>query len=423
MFSALSFVLVLQLNACVPATSPNSSGALPSTAPASSATSPLPETQLFSKALSRRDLDPAAVNQDAAVPSAVPTPAPLAAPTAVPMAAPGAYGSGYGDISSVVSPYGYGYSSYFGGTFNQYEPLRAEELTYPGNASRNLQTVYDETVQPMLQEWDSAARLLETRGNTRPDQPERIYVPGVTDTMDSPREFKAYWIFRFASSPRKETLSIYINPQETLAYRTLYGEPDLALQKAQVSSERAIEIARAAFKDPETRVVSESSSSAWLPYPVPSRDPNFRVIYDLPTDLNWRTQLFQQGPRLVYSLSFDWQTTRKALGIPEIVVSPVPTAMPTPEPTALPSSPEDPNATPFPLVTPTPFAYCAGNADEVNRVYLSGSISIDAQTGAVLNISRPMYYDSGNNGSYGCAYGGAYSTGESYPLPSATADI
>lgn len=144
MLSVLSFVLVLQLNACTPVTLPNSSGTLPSSVPVSSTASPLPELQLFSKALSRRDLDTAAMRQETAVPSAVPTPA------------PGAYGSGYDDIS-VASPYGYGYTPYFGGTFNQYEPLRAEELTYPGNASRNLQTVYDETVLPMLQEWDSAA--------------------------------------------------------------------------------------------------------------------------------------------------------------------------------------------------------------------------------------------------------------------------
>lgn len=436
-----SIAVIAQLNACTPTTQPNSPNVLQANTAGQTL---LTEAQIFQRALSKRDIETSVVTNSSteassgSAGSSVSIPAaPMPAPSAAPSAMPFPMGD---DISAITPSSGYGYTSpgygYFpGGDFNTYVPLRAEELKYAGNTATNLQTVYKQTLMPMLQEWDSTARLLEARGNTRPEHPEYIDLPD--DNSLSPRQFKANWVFRFSSSVRKETLTVYINSEETLAYRIVYGEPSLDIQKVTITSDKALEIAKAAFKNK-----SENGSDRIdrdQPMASSTMDPSARVFYDLPQDLNWRTVLTQQGGRLVYTLSFDWQTTRTALGLTKIEMpTPVPTPVDTPRPQVTPTPTADyPVAEPYPypMTTPPPGAYyCGGPVDE--SVYLSGYITLDAMSGKVLSLNRPVYYDNQYNSGYGCAYGG-YGYGGSYgygtiypdgyagptPLPSATSDI
>lgn len=387
-YALVSFALSLQLfSACTPPTSPDK---VP--APQVSATPTVSEDALFDSALSRTPLDAGDVlssgsaaptpavgtGASAGVPTGFPMPAPSAAPTARPF--PGAdISAGYG---------GYGGYGYFSGNFDQYVALRAEQLRYPGSEANDLQTVYRDRVQSILAEWDPNARLVESRGQSRPnpDQPEYIYLPG--DQGNETITFNAHWVLKFVSTPRKETLDIYINPTESRAYRVIYGQPELDLNILQISTSQAIETAKAAF-------ASRSQPDYTVnPDPNAPADPQRTIIYDLPSDLNWQTHLLQQGSRLIYALNFNYTTSRKALNLPVPPAIPSSMSMPTASPTDAPNTeprPEvTPTPTPMPMATPLPIS-CYGSAEET--IYLSGSISIDAVSGEVISLNRPVYYD------------------------------
>lgn len=424
-YALLSFAFTLQLlSACTPTvTAPNGTAQ-----PQPSASAPA-EDALFDSALSREEVDTAAaVNSGGASapvnPSGTPASAPGAYPMPEPSAAPSAYpypAPGMNDIS-VGYPGGYypGYGS-FSGDFNHYVAIKAERITYPGSDADDLQGVYQARVQTILNEWDPSARLIESRGqsNPSPDQPEYIYLPDAPG--NEPIQFNARWVFQFSSTARKETLNIYINGEETRAYRVIYGQPAIELNKVGVSSTQAIATAKAAF--------ANRSAVNYPVYPAANEpvQPELKVIYELPENLNWRVHLTQQGSTLVYALSFNYTTTRKALNLP---VS-VPTASPSIEP-SLP--PEDPatgtEPSPFPLVTPTPLpggCYGYGYGTPEDTIYLSGSISIDAVSGEVLNLNRPVYYDyystPGPCAPYATPYPDAYPSAYPSVYPSAASDI
>ncbi len=424
-YALLSLAFTLQLfSACTPAvTSPNGTPQPQVSAPAPA------EDTLFDSALSREEVDTAAavnsggasapVNPSgtpASAPSAYPMPEPSAAPSAYPYPAPG-----INDISAGY-PGGYypGYGS-FSGDFNHYVAIRAERITYPGSNADDLQGVYQARVQTILNEWDPSARLIESRGqsNPDPDQPEYIYLPDASG--NEPLQFNARWVFQFSSTARKETLNIYINGEETRAYRVIYGQPAIELNKAEVSSTQAIATAKAAF--------ANRSAVNYPVYPAANEpvQPERKVIYELPENLNWRVNLTQQGNSLVYALSFNYTTTREALNLPATS----PTASPSVEPSLSPEDPA-PEASPFPMVTPTPLpgdCYTYGIPEET--VYLNGSISIDAVSGEVLNLNRPVYYDyysmQGPCVPYATPYPGAYPSvyPSVYPsaYPSAASDL
>lgn len=409
-YALLSLAFSLQLlSACNPAvTNPNSTPE-----PQVSASAPA-EENLFDSALSREEVDTAAAVNSGGVsspvnPSGVPASAPSAYPMPEPSAAPSAYpypGPGMNDISAAYPGRYYpGYGAY-SGDFNQYVAIKAERITYPGSNADDLQGVYQARVQTILNEWDPNARLIESRGqsNPDPDQPEYIYLPDAPG--NEPIQFNARWVFQFSSTARKETLNIYINGDETRAYRVIYGQPSIELNKAEVSSVQAIATAKAA--------VANRSAVDYPVYPAANESvqPELKVIYELPENLNWRVNLTQQGNTLVYALSFSYATTRAALNLP--------TASPT-------ASPE---ASPFPMVTPTPMpggCYGYGYASPEEIIYLSGSISIDAVSGEVLNLNRPVYYDYYNTPSpcapYATPYPNAYPSVYPSVYPSTASDL
>lgn len=425
LFFLASLATVLILNACTatlpPAAQPNTLDRLQES---TANPSLLAESALFKQALSQRDLEVSTL-----LPQGSPFPDnddPIPGPSAVPTTSPNeAYGNTpvpFASVAPSAMPFpmpgnsapAYGY--FPGGDFNTYLPFRAEELRYAGNASSNLQAVYAQAITPIIQEWDSNARLLEARGNTRSDALEPISLPGTMfdATESSSRQFKANWVFRFASSPRKETLTLYVNAEETLVYRMVYAAPSLPIEKATLTSEKALEIAKAAFKKREDRSVPNMPPDM-PPDGVPSMNPQRHVFYDLPQDLNWRTNLVQQDGKLVYIFSFGFETTRTALGLSK----PLPSPLSTPQPTNTPNI----GSSPYPLVTPTPgdVSYYCGESYVNNRVYLSGSASIDAMSGKVLVLSHPIYYDEVWRD--GCSYGTGYIdgyVGEPYPRSSAS---
>lgn len=331
----------------------------------------------------------------------------------IPMTAPSAAASaipGMSDISSSVrysSPYGGGYYPFTsGGDFNSYVPVQAEENIFAGSNSTELLDVHTQTILPMLKEWDAQARLVESRGNTAPGNaynPSLEYVSIPALGNEQPMMMRPAWIFRYASTPRKETLTIYVMQKETRAYRVSWSEPNIDLTQVKVTVAKAQEIARQAIAD-----TTEKPGYPVYPESAQYLNANSKIIYSVPSDLNWNVSLSQQGKQLSYNLNFSYREDIAKPGVPVAMPSSQPsggfiitqvTESPLPSPTGSPTS--NPNESPVPTVTPTPMPSPTGSTlpfpdclpDYARYIYISGYVSIDAVSGKILNLNRPVRYD------------------------------
>lgn len=308
-----------------------------------------------------------------------------------------------GGRAGISLPYPY----YGGGEFNNYVPVMAEENIFAGNGSGEILGIYRESVLPLLQQWDAQARLIESRGDTQPglkdpNSYEYVYVPGVT--VDQPMQIRPDWVFRFASSTRKETLNVYVTAKETRVYRVVWSEPDIAIARVNLPVSKAVSIARGA-------IANRSSEPGYPVYPDASAQlgNNATTVYDLPAQLNWSVTLGQQGDQLVYYLSANYAEafgqpgvvvvpspypggSTPAVGIAkDTVVSPQPAAPPVqPMPEASPSPKPSPEPTAMPTTLPTamPTPVCV----LPSYVYLYAAVNIDAVSGKILSVNRPVRY-------------------------------
>jgi hypothetical protein len=294
------------------------------------------------------------------------------------------------------------YPNYGGGEFNQFLAVMAEESLFPGNPSRDLSSIYEQSILPVLRQWDLNARLLESRGNTQPDlkDPNRyeyIYVPGLT--AEKQLQLRPDWIFRFASTPRKETLTFYVTPQETRVYRVVWSEPNILIGKVKISVNQAVTLARQALSD-------RNSQADYPVYPMAGAEvgANNTIIYDLPENLNWSVTLGQQGEQILYYLSANYT---EAYGQPGVMVVPTlnsgsgqtgggvtgsGTVVPT-RSTAPATSPVSAQAPSQPDQSPTTVRPPECQTYYQPYLYLSASASIDAVTGKVLSLNRPVRYN------------------------------
>lgn len=368
---------------------------------------------------------------------------PMAVPSAAATALPG-----MSDISSSVrypSPYGGGYYPFTsGGDFNSYVPVQAEENIFAGSTSTELLDVHAKTILPMLKEWDAQARLVESRGNTAPGNaynPSLEYVSIPALGNEQPMMMRPAWIFRYASTPRKETLTIYVMQKETRAYRVSWSEPNIDLSQVKVTVAKAQELARQAIAD-----TTEKPGYPVYPESAQYLNSNSKIIYTVPSDLNWNVSLSQQGKQLTYNLNFSYREDIAKPGVPVAMPSSQPsgfiitqvTESPLPSPTG--SLTSNPNNSPVPTVTPTPTPMPSptGSArpfpdclpEYARYLYISGYVSIDAVSGKILNLNRPVRYNHYGYYMPDCVVPGTTAMPSPYPsayyavpIPMATSDI
>lgn len=252
---------------------------------------------------------------------------------------------------------------YYGGhDFNQYTIQYAEENIYPG-AQGTLLSVYESTVKGILNEWDASARLIESRAQLNAQDDEYIHLPG---HAGEPQRIRPDFVFRFASTPRKETLNVYVMGNETRVHRMVWGEPQIQIERVQIDSDQAVSIAQQAF-------ASRNDQPGYPVYPTledAQRDRNIEVVYDIPSELQWHVQLNQQSrDQLRYFLNFSYRDT-PSVSRPEVMAASSDQA-------------NSPLATSTIDVAPQEFFY---------QPHLYGSIEIDAITGEIKSLNRPMIY-------------------------------
>lgn len=365
--AVLTLSLVLSLTACN--ASPINSILTQSSSTPTTQTPAKPAGSVFSNALSRRLLPLNSATQGNTSQSGsssqgytspqrgtTPTAAtPVIAPTAGQEATKLVPDLASGVSSRMIMPW------YGGGEFNQYVIQFAEEHIFPASQATTLLKAYESTVKPILAEWDSGARLIESRANfgteNSPDFVEYISLPGRDGESE---QIRPNYIFRFASTPRKETLNIYLLAKETRVHRMVWGEPVIDLKRVKIDSNEAQRIALKAFS-------SQSSKPGYPVYPDQVSDPNMKVIYEIPENPQWQIQLNQQGQdqnRYFVSVSFEVKR------LPQVIASAAPV-------------PEKPGVRCF--VEPNMPEYPSNM-----RVW--GTVELDAATGDIKNLSRPVLY-------------------------------
>lgn len=254
---------------------------------------------------------------------------------------------------------------YYGGSdFNQYVIQYAEESVHKAATGSTLLQVYNQDVKSLLGEWDASARLLESRAQVNGTEDEYIYLPGKDN---EPLKLQPLYVFRFASTPKKETLNIYVLKDAIRVHRMVWGEPVIDIAKVQIDSDKAVEIARKAF-------ANQDPKPGYPVYPDGS-DVNAQVIKDIPSDVRWNLQLNQQSKdNLRYYVNFSF--TKQVQGANPNY--PVPKPEPMAVDTQVTSSPAQNTSRP------------AMPAYYQQQVY--GSAEVDAISGKVLSLNRPVWY-------------------------------
>lgn len=249
---------------------------------------------------------------------------------------------------------------YGGGEFNQYQIQYAEESIHKAATGKSLLEVYNKDVKSLLGEWDTNARMVESRASVNGTDEEWIYLPGKDG---EPVKLNPLYVFRFSSTPKKETLNVYVLKGEIRVHRMIWGEPEIQIEKVKIDSDEALAIARKAF-------ASKSSKPGYPVYPE-TQEPNMKIIYDIPSDLKWNLNLNQQDSKQIrYFLNFSYQKD----GQGGIYPQPVPMPMPLDAATSKEEI----------AVAPMPAMYIE---------YYYGSIEIDAISGAIKSMNRPVFYN------------------------------
>lgn len=267
---------------------------------------------------------------------------------------------------------------YYGGhDFNQYSIQFAEENIYPAAQGNSLVEVFRQSVQPLLREWDSTARLIESRAIVNSLDPEYIQLPG---RSGEPMKILPRYIYRLASTPLKQTLNVYVLEDEIRVHRMVWGENQIDISRVKIDSDQVMELARKA-------VANSAKDPGYPVYPSAAdlQNPSMKVIYKLPEKLVWQIHLNQQeGQQLRYFVSFFYgQADGGAIASPVPMVA---VAEPALAKTQSEASSSDAGTAPNQVTSvqarPIPDP----------AMPWSGSLEIDAISGKIIALNRPVIY-------------------------------
>lgn len=222
----------------------------------------------------------------------------------------------------------------WGGEFSNYVLQFAEESDFAASKATSLLNAYNQTVKPLLAQWDANARLIESQANigTGTSQDQGYYY--LPDSKGQPQQLKVNFLFRFASTSRKESLVVYLTDSDTRVHRLVWGESNLDLSKIKLDSGQAQATALKALS-------AKTNSGSYPSYPDQA-SPEIVILYDIPSSAHWSVSLNQSngGSRYYASVNFPYQT--------------------------------------------------GTGRDGEQQVY--GSAEIDAVSGEILSLNRPVYY-------------------------------
>ena len=238
---------------------------------------------------------------------------------------------------------------YYGGhDFNSYSIQYAEEKIYPAAQGNAMISVYNQSVKGIVAEWDADARLLESRAQQNGENEEYIQFPG----KDEPIRLKPRFVYRLASNAKKETLNVYVLDKEIRVHRMVWGEQNIDISRVKVDSDAVLSIARRAF--------ANKQDPSGIPVYPENSNPEMTIIYDIPQDIQWNLNLNQQSrDSLRYFVNINFEIKSDTLPAPK---------------------PRNENGDDPEIVYPQ------------EMQYLYGSLEVDAITGEIKSMNRPVVY-------------------------------
>lgn len=225
--------------------------------------------------------------------------------------------------------------SAYGGYFTSQNPFEEYAVTDYQEAKTNGFTgtfleSYNTVVKPILKAWSADAKASSVLGNA--DQ------NGKGDENLNNWYSPYQWQFTYVSSSKKEVYSVFISSKETLVLRQKWSLKNLSDQNIKIDSSQAIKI----FSD---KVKDKNYNSE---YDNNNLGPNSQPLYEIPTNNYWTFYLSQENSLLIWNINTNYF---------------------------------------YPTVAPV-----QNDKAYTNTWYSGGYAKINAQTGELIYMNRPVKY-------------------------------
>ncbi len=262
-----------------------------------------------------------------------------------------------GDASSISRPsnesakLGYeGYSRYFHSQnpFEEYAVTDYEEAKTKGFTGTFLES-YNAMVKPILKDWSADAKATSVYGNANSDG------KGANNIANSYSPYQ--WQYTYTSNSKKEVYSILVSSKETLILRQKWNLKNLNDQNIKVDSTSAIKIFTDKIKDKNYNAEYDNNNLG----------PNSQPLYELPPNNYWTFYLSQEKYSLIWNINTNYYY-----------------------PTTI-----DSESTKY-----------------VNTWYSGGYAKINATTGEIIYMTRPVKYTENTKIDYKCDNNSCVTKGE-----------
>lgn len=223
----------------------------------------------------------------------------------------------------------------YGGYLNTQNPFEEYIMTDYEEAKTNgfkgtFIEAYNSQVKPILKEWATDAKATYVYGNAGQDGKGDENI----NNMYSPYQ----WQYTYASPSKKEVYSILISSKETLVLRQKWTLKDFVDLNIKIDSAKAISIFSDKVKDKNYNAEYDNNNLG----------PNSQPLYEIPANSYWTFYLSQEKNSLVWNINTNYT---------------------------------------YPTMPPI-----SNNKSYVNTWYSGGFAKINAETGDVISMSRPVKY-------------------------------
>lgn len=303
--------------------------------------------------------------------------APLAAPApnSVSSGVPATDSAVRADIAPASKMAAPSYVGYFPspGPFEEYVMINFEEATSSGFTGTYIETL-TKIVKPIITAWSKDARQTSVNGSTDPSG-KNVNVDTQKDIAPVPYYYSPYqWQFTYISVSKKEVYNIFVSSNETLVLRQKWVIKDLNPDEIKIDSNQAIKIVTEKISDKNYK--SPDNQEQY-------KSPNSEILYSIPDKAMWYFYLSQEKEGLIWNVNFNfYNQPNVGIAVPLITSD---TAVSSGGSASGSTGTVSPGvSTPArPSVAPQPSTYVW---------YSGGYARINAKTGDVLSLSRPMKY-------------------------------
>lgn len=252
------------------------------------------------------------------------------------------------------------YMSYFPalGPFEEYTVTDFEEARTAGFSGTYIDTL-NKIVKPIVQGLGNDARMTNSNGTSdanglnKSDEP--VTQSGVTNggsaiAVPYPTYQQYQWQFTYVSSAKKEVYSIFVSTKETLVLKQKWGIKDLSPDDIKIDSSQAIKIVTDAVMNKS--FTSPDSQQQYV-------SPGSETLYEIPKDTSWYLYLEKEKGRLIWNINMNIRYDYPVIAYDAVAGNET-------KPAIAPQAPE--------------FWYSGGYA------------RIDAASGNIITLTRPMKY-------------------------------